>query len=77
MATKCVEYDVAGLYLKGAEWDVELGVERFRADEEWERRNPMGANVKGKGKGKGEVAMRENRWGGNGAGTGGLVGQLR
>ena len=69
MATKCVDYSVAGLYLKGAEWDVETAVERFRADEEWERRNPMQANVKGKAK----EEKKERRWGGGGS----LVGQLR
>lgn len=69
MATKCVDYSVAGLYLKGAEWDVENAVERFRADEEWERKNPMQANVKGKGK----EEKKERRWGGGGS----LVGQLR
>ncbi len=68
MATKCVDYSVAGLYLKGAEWDVEVAVERFKGDEEWERRNPMQANVKGKGKEK-----TEKKWGGGGS----LVGQLR
>ena len=63
VATKCVDYSVAGLYLKGAEWDVEGAVERYRGDEEWERRNPM----------KGKEKIDKKGWSGGGS----LVGQLR
>lgn len=60
MATKCVDYSVAGLYLKGSEWNVELAVERFKGDEAWERENPLkGKGKEGKGKGR--------KWGGGGS----------
>ena len=61
LGTKCVEYSVAQLYLKGSEWDVERAVRGWREDEEWERRHPL-AKEKGK-----------KRLGGSGT----LAGQLR
>jgi hypothetical protein len=70
VATKCADYGVAELYLKGADGDLEMAVEAWRADEEWERRNPLGKG-KGNGKGMGEGRRRK----GSGIG-GGLVGQL-
>ena len=61
MATKCAEYEVATLYLGQCKWNLDGAVEGFKADEKWERENPM----KGKGKMKGSK------------GTGvGLTGQL-
>lgn len=48
MGTKCADYNVAILYLKGSDYDLELAVEAFKADEQWEKDHPM----KGKGKGK-------------------------
>ena len=65
VATKCAEYDVAGLYLKGSEWDLERAVEAFREDEKWEREHPM------KGKEKERAGGRRRRMFG-----GSLVGQL-
>lgn len=41
VACKCADYDVAELYLAQAGHDLGLAVEAFRADEEWERRNPL------------------------------------
>ena len=41
VATKCPEYDVAKLYLKGSEYDLEAAVEAFKADEQWEKEHPM------------------------------------
>lgn len=54
VATKCADYQVAELYLKGADQDLEVAVDAFRADEEWERQNPL----KGKGMGKGAMNRR-------------------
>lgn len=65
VATKCAEYDVALLYLKGTSYDLEAAVEAFKSDETWEKEHPMEANVKNKGK-----EPRRRRFGGS------LIGQL-
>lgn len=41
VATKCPDYDVALLYLKGAEYDLEAAVGAFKADERWEKEHPL------------------------------------
>jgi hypothetical protein len=41
VATKCPDYDVATLYLKGSEYNLESAVEAFKADEQWEKEHPM------------------------------------
>lgn len=41
VATKCPDYDVAALYLKGSDYGLEAAVEAFKADEQWEREHPM------------------------------------
>lgn len=43
-------YDVALLYLKQAEYDLDAAVDAFKADEKWERENPMSGASKGKSK---------------------------
>lgn len=53
VACKCAEYDVAELYLEQAEYDLGVAVERFLADEEWERRNPLEGRGKTKKSGGG------------------------
>lgn len=63
--TKCVDYGVAGLYLKSSGWRVEEAVGEWRGDEKWERENPL--------KGKGKEGRRKGWLGGGG---GSLVGQL-
>lgn len=59
VACKCASYDVAELYLAQAGGDLGGAVERYLADEEWERANPLegpgGTRGKGKGKGTGRV----------------------
>ncbi|SLM33850.1 LysM domain [Lasallia pustulata] len=50
VACKVAEYDVALLYLKQAEYDLDAAVDAFKADEKWERENPMSAASKGKSK---------------------------
>lgn len=61
VATKCVDYNVATLYLKGSDYNLELAVESFRSDERWEKDHPM--------KGKGGPRNRQS-------GSLGLSGQL-
>ena len=48
VATKCADYNVAQLYLKGSDHSLEIAVEAFKADEEWEKSHPL----EGKGKGR-------------------------
>ncbi|KAK4942599.1 hypothetical protein LTR10_017728 [Elasticomyces elasticus] len=63
VATKCADYNVATLYLKGSDFNLDIAVEAYKADEEWERNHPL------KGKGK-DVGRRQ-------FGTGGSIsGQL-
>ena len=61
VATKCPDYDVAILYLKGSEYDLETAVEAFRADEQWEKEHPM------KGKQRARPGQRTSS---------GMIGQL-
>ncbi|KAK6332003.1 hypothetical protein TWF718_002541 [Orbilia javanica] len=45
--TKCVEYDVAKVYLDESGWDLEKAVEKWAADERWEAVNGgMSSKVK-------------------------------
>ena len=55
VATKCADYEVARLYLKGTDWELQTAIEAFQADERWERENPM------KGKGKEQESVRRRR----------------
>ena len=41
VATKCADYNVATLYLKGSDYNLEVAVEAFKADERWEKDHPM------------------------------------
>ena len=44
-------YDIALLYLKQADYNLDAAIEAYKADEKWERDHPMdGASVKGKAK---------------------------
>lgn len=65
VATKCADYNVATLYLKGNDHNLELAVDAFRADDEWEKNHPL----HGKGKDDGP---RRHRFGRGGS----LAGQL-
>ncbi|EXJ94899.1 hypothetical protein A1O1_00017 [Capronia coronata CBS 617.96] len=65
VATKCPDYNVASLYLKGTDYNLDLAVDAFRADEEWEKNHPL------HGKGKGRDGQRR-RFGRGGS----LAGQL-
>lgn len=67
VATKCADYGVATLYLKGSDYNLEIAVEAFKADEEWEKRNPLQEQGKGK-----QNDRRRSRLGRGGS----LAGQL-
>lgn len=41
VATKCADYNVATLYLKGSDYNLEVAIETFKADERWEKDHPM------------------------------------
>jgi len=69
VACKVAEYDLALLYLKQSDYDLETAIEAFKADEQWEREHPLDASSKGKGK------VRTSRF--RSSGSGGLTGQLR
>ena len=66
VATKCPEYNVAQLYLKGSDWDLEIAIESFKEDERWEKEHPIKNGENDKGKSKRRIG-----------GSGSLVGQLR
>lgn len=65
VACKCAAYDVAELYLAQSGGDLGEAVERYLADEEWERAHPLEGSVKGKGKGR----IGPSLGGGGGGGT--------
>ena len=50
ISTKCPVYDVAVLYLKGSGYNLNLSIDAYKADEQWEKDNPM--------RGKEEAAKR-------------------
>ncbi|RYP64052.1 hypothetical protein DL770_009261 [Monosporascus sp. CRB-9-2] len=65
------EYDVAVLYLEQAGYDLEAAVERYLADEEWERAHPLEARRRGKrvgggGAGSGSGRLTTASWGSRG-----------
>ena len=43
-------YEIALLYLKQADYDLDVAVEAYLADERWEREHPIEANMNAKGK---------------------------
>ena len=71
VATKCADYDVAGVYLKGSDWELETAVEAYRGDERWEKENPIISSMRGGGGGK------EKKKVGRRSGSMGLTGQLQ
>lgn len=52
VATKCPDYNVATLYLKTSDYNLERAIEAFKADERWEKDHPM----KGKGRAKSQLS---------------------
>lgn len=51
-------YDVALLYLKNADWNLEAAIEAYKEDEQWEKAHPIEAHSKKKGKSARDVGMR-------------------
>lgn len=70
VGAKCHEYDVAELYLKQADHDLERALESFRADERWEKENPFEKN--GKTKANPQTSRRRT----GAAGGGGIARQV-
>lgn len=70
---KVAEYDVALLYLQQTDYNLDLAIEAFKADERWEREHPLQAAKKGKSKMAQSSGRRRWAFGGSG---GGLTGQL-
>lgn len=50
VACKVADYDVALLYLKQTEYDLNTAIEAYKDDEKWEKEHPLEGNVNGKGK---------------------------
>lgn len=65
VGTKCHAYDVAELYLKQTDYDLDKALQTYLADEKWEKENPF------KGTGKDKAAGKKKSHGV------GLTGQLR
>lgn len=42
-------YDVALLYLKQVDYDLDVAIDAYKEDERWEKEHPLEAHVKGKG----------------------------
>jgi hypothetical protein len=51
-------YDVALLYMKQADYNLEDAITAYKDDEQWEREHPIEANIRGKGKMRHDVGKR-------------------
>ncbi|KAF2396342.1 hypothetical protein EJ06DRAFT_534069 [Trichodelitschia bisporula] len=69
VACKVPDYDIALLYLKQADYDLEIAVEAFKSDEAWEKEHPLQSS--GKQRARESNGRRRSRLGG------GLIGQLQ
>jgi len=65
LKTKCLDADVAQVYLLEAQWDEELATKNWEMDEKWVKDNPMLERSMGKGKGKEVVPGRKGGGGGS------------
>lgn len=63
-------YDVALLYLEQADYNLQDATSAYKADEKWERENPLKAAKKGKASAASSTGRR--KWGFGG----GLAGQI-
>lgn len=45
-----LRYDVALLYLKQTDYDLEAAIEAYKEDEKWEKEHPLESSTKGKAK---------------------------
>lgn len=57
VATKCAEYNVATLYLKGSDYNLETAIESFKADERWERDHPMKGKERARNRMSGSLGL--------------------
>lgn len=63
-----LRYDVALLYLKQSDWNLENAIEAYREDEQWEKEHPLEAKQKAKkGKSAKDTGMRRFVGGNNSA----------
>ncbi|KAI9791386.1 MAG: hypothetical protein M1816_003953 [Peltula sp. TS41687] len=65
VACKVAEYELALVYLKQADYDLNRAIERFMEDERWEREHPLKSAASGmnKGKNKGKTTgSGSGRW---------------
>jgi len=69
--TPIYSYDIALLYLQQVGYDLDLAVEAYKADEQWEVDHPMEAMKKGKSK---ATQNPRGKW--ISGTTGGLAGQI-
>ena len=53
-----LRYDVALLYLKQSEWNLDAAIEAFKEDEQWEKDHPLDVKSKKQGKMAKNVGMR-------------------
>ena len=54
-----LRYDVALLYLKNADWDLDAAIDAYREDEQWEKDHPLEAQQQAtKGKSASSVGRR-------------------
>jgi hypothetical protein len=65
-------YEVALIYLKQSDYDLDEAVEAYKEDERWEQEHPLNAKSNGKGKGKAPQSVGRRRLGFGG----GFSGQL-
>ncbi|KAL3425996.1 hypothetical protein PVAG01_02787 [Phlyctema vagabunda] len=61
VACKVSEYEVALLYLKQNDYNLESAIEAYKEDEQWEKDHPM-ESVKGKGKGNRQHDLGKRRY---------------
>lgn len=53
-----LRYDVALLYLKNADWNLDAAIDAYKEDEQWEKAHPLEAQSQKKGKNAKDVGMR-------------------
>ncbi|KAF3770539.1 hypothetical protein M406DRAFT_320425 [Cryphonectria parasitica EP155] len=62
VACKCPDYEIAELYLEQSGHDLNQAVEKYVADEEWEKAHPLEAKAKGKTKARGNAGGTGGVW---------------
>lgn len=65
-------YDVALIYLKQADYDLDLAIEAYKADEKWEKEHPLDQASSSEGKTRAQQSRGRRRFGIGG----GITGQL-